>query len=290
MTTIGMAVRTRPVRRLPVAGAGILILFFLTAVLAPRLAPHDPIRQDLANTLMPPAWQTGGHADHLLGTDSLGRDVLSRLIFGSRISLFVGLLSVLLALTVGTWAGVLAGFVGGWVETMVMRLADMQLAMPFMLMTIAIIGALGPSTTNVTIVLAIGLWPSYARMVRGEVLSIKQNQFIDAAIVAGCSTPRLVVSHILPNIVNTMIVMASLNFGAMIVFEGSLSFLGVGVQPPTPSWGGMLADGRAYLTVAWHLATFPGLAIMLVVLATNSFGDWLRDALDPRRKTPRVRG
>jgi len=160
----------------------------------------------------------------------------------------------------------------------------MQLAMPFILLAITIIGAFGPSMTNVIIVLAIGLWPNYARMVRGEVLSVKQNEFVELAVIGGCGTFRVLFRHILPNIVNTLIVMATLNFGMMIIFEGGLSFLGLGVRPPAPSWGGMLADGRAYLTVAWHLATFPGLAIMLVVLGTNLFGDWLRDTLDPKRK------
>ena len=284
MNTADIRVSPAGRRTLPTAGAGILLLFVLTAVFAPRLVSHDPIRQDLAHTLLPPAWQHGGQADHLLGTDSLGRDVLSRLVYGSRVSLFVGLVSVLLGLLVGTAGGMLAGVVGGWIGTVVMRMADVQLAMPFLLMAIAIIGAFGPSTTNLTGVLVLSLWPGYARIVRGEVLSVKQNQFVEAAVAAGCGRWRLIVAHILPNVANTIIVMATVNFGTMIVFEGGLSFLGVGVQPPTPSWGGMLADGRAYLTVAWHLATFPGLAILLIVLATNTCGDWLREVLDPRRR------
>ncbi len=277
-------------RKLPILSGGILLLFSLTAIGAPFVTSHDPIRQDLASTLLPPAWEDGGVSDHLLGTDSLGRDVLSRLVYGSRVSLLVGFFSVFLGLAFGTLLGLLAGFVGGWLETLIMRFADMQLAMPFMLMAIAAIGAFGPSMMSVVIVLALGIWPGYARMVRGEVLSVKQSEFIDAARVAGCRPLRLMLRHILPNILNTIVVMATLNFGMMIIFEGGLSFLGIGVQPPTPSWGGMLADGRAYVTVAWHLAVFPGLAIMLVVLGTNVFGDWLRDALDPKRKISSLRG
>ena len=277
-------------RKLPILSGGILLLFSLTAISAPFVTSHDPIRQDLASTLLPPAWEEGGVWDHLLGTDSLGRDVLSRMVYGSRVSLSVGFFSVFLGLAFGTLLGLLAGFVGGWLETLIMRIADMQLAMPFMLMAIAAIGAFGPSMMSVVIVLALGIWPGYARMVRGEVLSVKQSEFIDAALVAGCRPLRLMLRHILPNILNTIVVMATLNFGMMIIFEGGLSFLGIGVQPPTPSWGGMLADGRAYVTVAWHLAVFPGLAIMLVVLGTNVFGDWLRDVLDPKRKISSLRG
>ena len=277
-------------RKLPILSGGVLLAFLLTAIAAPFVTSHDPIRQDLASTLLPPAWEEGGESDHLLGTDSLGRDVLSRLVYGSRVSLSVGFFSVFIGLAFGTWLGLLAGFFGGWLETLIMRIADMQLAMPFMLMAIAAIGAFGPSMLSVVIVLALGIWPSYARMVRGEVLSVKQSEFIEAARVAGCRPVRLILRHILPNVLNTIVVMATLNFGMMIIFEGGLSFLGIGVQPPTPSWGGMLADGRAYVTVAWHLAVFPGLAIILVVLGTNVFGDWLRDVLDPKRKESSLRG
>jgi len=277
-------------RKLPIWSGGILLAFLLTAIGAPFVTSHDPIRQDLASTLLPPAWEEGGESDHLLGTDSLGRDVLSRLVYGSRVSLSVGFFSVFIGLAFGTWLGLLAGFFGGWLETLIMRIADMQLAMPFMLMAIAAIGAFGPSMLSVVIVLALAVWPGYARMVRGEVLSVKQSEFIEAARVAGCRPVLLILRHILPNVLNTIVVMATLNFGMMIIFEGGLSFLGIGVQPPTPSWGGMLADGRAYVTVAWHLAVFPGLAIMLVVLGTNVFGDWLRDVLDPKRKVSSLRG
>jgi len=271
-------------RRFPVAGGGILVIFILAALFSPWLATHDPVKQDLANTLMPPAWQQGGDASHLLGTDNLGRDIFSRLVHGARVSLLVGILAVSLSLVVGTWLGLLAGFFGGRIESIIMRLTDMQLAMPFILMAIAIVGALGPSTRNIVIVLAVCNWATYARLIRGEVLSVRQNEFVELAVVNGAGTGRILFLHILPNVVNTLIVMATLDMGRMIIFEGAMSFLGLGVQPPQPSWGNMLADGRAYLSVAWHLATFPGLAIMLVVLGSNLFGDWLRGFLDPQRK------
>ena len=196
----------------------------------------------------------------------------------------MGFLAVLMSMIFGAWMGLLAGFFGGRVETMIMRLTDMQLAMPFILIAIAIVGALGPSTRNIVIVLAVCNWATYARLVRGEVLSVKQNEFVELAVVSGAGTARILFRHILPNVVNSLIVMVTLDIGRMIIFEGAMSFLGLGVQPPQPSWGNMLADGRAYLTMAWHLATFPGLAIMLMVLGTNLLGDWLRDILDPKRK------
>jgi peptide/nickel transport system permease protein len=250
-------------KRFPVGGGLILFIFIFTALFAPLVAEYDPVSQDLTNTLQSPVWEKGGNPE---------------------LSLVVGFLSVLLALVFGTWMGLMAGFFGGRTETIIMRLTDMQLAMPYILMAIAIIGALGPSTRNIIIVLAICNWATYARLIRGEVLSVKQNEFVELAVISGAHTLRILFLHILPNVVNTLIVMATLDLGRMIIFEGALSFLGLGVQPPAPSWGNMLADGRAYLTVAWHLATFPGLAIMLVVLGTNLFGDWLRDVLDPKRK------
>lgn len=271
-------------RRFPVGGGVVLFIFFSTALFAPLVATHNPVSQDLTKTLQPPAWDEGGSSEYLLGTDQMGRDIFSRLVHGARISLLVGFLSVILALVFGTWLGLMAGFLGGRIETLIMRLTDMQLSMPYILMAIAIIGALGPSTRNIIIVLAVCNWATYARLIRGEVLSIRENEFVELAVISGAHTLRIMFLHILPNVVNTLIVMATLDLGRMIIFEGALSFLGLGVQPPLPSWGNMLADGRAYLTVAWHLATLPGLCIMLAVLGTNLFGDWLRDILDPKRK------
>lgn len=271
-------------KRFPLGGGVILLAFLLTSLLAPWIAKYDPAAQDLTKTLQPPAWEEGGSSTHLLGTDQMGRDLFSRLVFGARVSLLVGFCSVLLAMGFGTWAGLIAGFFGGWLESLIMRFTDMQLAMPFILMAIAIIGALGPNTRNIIIVLAVCNWATYARLIRGEVLSVKQNEFVELAVINGAKTTRILFLHILPNVVNSLIVMATLDLGRMIIFEGGLSFLGLGVQPPVPSWGNMLADGRAYLSVAWYQATFPGLAMMLVVLGTNLFGDWLRDVLDPKRK------
>ena len=271
-------------RRFPVAGGLILFIFGLTAIFAPLIANHDPLSQDLAKTLLPPAWDNGGDSNYFLGTDHMGRDIFSRLVYGTRISLLVGFSSVFLSLVFGTWLGLAAGFFGGRTETLIMRLTDMQLSMPYIIMAIAIIGALGPSTRNIIIVLAICNWATYTRLVRGEVLAVKQNDFVELAVISGARTLRIIFLHILPNVINTLIVMATLDLGRMIIFEGALSFLGLGVQPPEASWGNMLADGRAYMTMAWHLSTLPGLAIMMVVLGANLFGDWLRDFLDPKRQ------
>jgi len=276
--------RLTVLRQFPFGGGLILIIFLCTALLAPLITRHDPSSQDLTKTLLPPFWSAESSSEYLLGTDHMGRDILSRLIYGARVSLMVSFSSVLLSLTFGTWLGLTAGFFGGRVETLIMRLTDMQLAMPYILMAIAIIGALGPSIRNIIIVLAVCNWATYTRLIRGEVLSVKQNEFVELAVISGAPTLRILFIHILPNVTNTLIVMATLDLGRMIIFEGALSFLGLGVQPPAPSWGNMLADGRAYMTMAWHLSTFPGLAIGLVVLGTNLFGDWLRDYLDPKRK------
>lgn len=259
-------------------------LLFLLAALAPYISPHSPVEQNLGKTLVPPFWEEGGTIAHPLGTDNLGRDILSRLLYGARVSLLVGFSAVFLSCLFGLWMGLMSGFFGRWLDSLMMRLADVQLSMPYILMAIAIIGALGPSTVNLIIVLAVCNWASYARVIRGEVLSVKENEFVELAVIGGCRTIRILFRHIFPNVVNTVIVLTTLDFGRMIIFEASLSFLGLGVQPPAPSWGNMLAEGRAYLIQAWGLATFPGLAILFTVLATNLFGDWLRDILDPKRK------
>jgi peptide/nickel transport system permease protein len=272
------------VKKFPIAGGTILSLLLLIACLAPYIAPHDPYEQSLTDTLIPPFWEEGGTREHILGTDSLGRDVFSRLLFGSRVSLLVGFSAVFLSCLAGVWLGLISGFFGQWIDSLVMRITDVQLSMPYILVAIAIIGILGPNTLVLIIVLAVCNWASYARAIRGEVLSVKENEFVELAIVGGCGTTRILFRHILPNVINTVIVLSTLDLGRMIVFEAALSFLGLGVQPPAPSWGNMLADGRSYLSVAWGLATFPGLAILFTVLATNLFGDWLRDILDPKRK------
>lgn len=271
-------------KRFPVAGGSILLILLFVACFAPYIIPHDPFQQDLRNPLIPPAWEDGGSIKYLLGTDNLGRDVLSRLLYGARVSLLVGTLSVFISCIIGVWTGLVSGYFGRWVDSFVMRLTDIQLSMPYILVAVAVIGILGPSTLNLIIVLAVCNWASYARAIRGEVLSVKENEFVELAVVVGCSTRRILFRHILPNVVNTVIVLSTLDFGRMIIFEAALSFLGLGIQPPSPSWGNMLADGRAYMSIAWGLATFPGLAILFTVLAANLCGDWLRDVLDPKRR------
>lgn len=268
----------------PSGGLIILLLLIMAALFAELIAPYSPVDQDITKALRPPFFLEGGTWDHLLGTDELGRDILSRIIFGARISLVVGFIAVAISGLIGTWLGLVSGYFGGKVDSVIMRLVDIQLSMPYILIALALIGALGPSLRNIIIVIGITSWVDYARVVRGEVLSIKENEFVDLAKIAGCSTYRILLKHIFPGVVNSLIVLGTLMLGRIIIFEAALSFLGLGVQPPTPSWGIMLADGRQYLTYAWWLATFPGFAIMLVVLGTNLVGDWLRDMLDPKQR------
>jgi len=218
---------------------------------------------------------------HLLGTDDFGRDVLSRLIFGSRISLLVGFSSVLVQLGVGGSLGLTAGYYRGRADQIIMRIADIQLAVPFLVLALAVVAVLGPSLWNVILVLGVTGWVSYGRVLRGQVLAVREQQYVEAARALGAPDLRILLTHILPNVTNSVIVIASLEVARMIIAEASLSFLGLGVQPPTPTWGGMVAQGRNFITVAWWIATFPGLAIFLTVLGINLFGDWLRDLLDP---------
>ncbi len=276
-------------KQAPIGGLTILFLLIVAALFAELIAPHNPVDQDITQALSPPFFLEGGTWNHLLGTDELGRDILSRIIFGARISLVVGFIAVAISGFIGTCLGLVSGYFGARVDSVIMRLVDIQLSMPYILIALALIGALGPSLRNIIIVIGITSWVDYARVVRGEVLSIKENEFVDLAKIAGCSIYRILLKHIFPGVVNSLIVLGTLMLGRIIIFEAALSFLGLGVQPPTPSWGIMLADGRQYLTYAWWLATFPGFAIMLVVLGTNLVGDWLRDLLDPKQRAA-VRG
>ncbi len=268
--------------RAALIGLVILVGMVASAVLAPVVAPHDPIAQEIALRLKPPGWTAAGGRIYLLGTDHLGRDILSRLIFGARISLAIGFSAVALAGTLGTLMGLVAGYRGGRVDDFCMRLTDTMLAMPFILLALAVVAVLGPSLRNIIFVLGMTSWVSYARVVRAEVLSLRTREFVAAARALGGGGPRIVFRHLLPNVLTPVIVIATLEVARMVILESALSFLGLGVQPPTPTWGGMLADGRAYLSTAWWLATFPGLSIMLTVLGINLLGDWLRDVLDPR--------
>lgn len=277
---------SRAARRLssyPVVPLAIIVLMLLVAIGADVLAPHDPEIGSLGLRFKPPAWQAGGSADHLLGTDHLGRDVLSRLLFGARVSLVVGFTAVIVAGLLGVALGIAAGYLGGWVDEVIMRLTDTWLALPALTFAIFLAAVLGPSELNIVIVLAAVYWTRYARVIRGEVLSLKEREFVRLAIIAGCSRLTIMRRHILPNVLNSAIVLATLMLGVVVVTEAALSFLGVGVPPPKPAWGLMLADGKRGLMAGyWWLTVLPGLCIMLLVLAANLLGDWLRVKLDPQ--------
>jgi peptide/nickel transport system permease protein len=271
-------------RRTALFGAAVVVAVMLAAALAPLVSPFDPLEQDIGQRLKEPGWQDAQGRVHALGTDHLGRDILSRIVFGSRIALVVGLAAVVISGVLGMVIGLVAGYFGGRVDDILMRLADIQLAFPFILLAIAVIGVLGPSLRNIIIVIGVSSWVVYARVVRGEVLSIREREYVQAAIALGSQHGRVLWQHVLPNTITPRLVVGTLDSARVIVIESALSFLGLGVQPPTPTWGGMLADGRVYLSTAWWLATFPGLAILITVLGINLFGDGLRDTLDPRLK------
>jgi peptide/nickel transport system permease protein len=263
-----------------VAILGVLVL---VALLADVIAPHDPEIGVLAERFRPPAWQAGGSATHLLGTDHIGRDVLSRLIHGARISMIVGFTAVIVAGLLGTALGILAGYLGGWVDQVIMRLTDAWLAIPGLTFAIFLAAIVGPSAMNIVIILGAVYWTRYARVIRGEVLSLRERDFVRLAVVAGCSKWTIMRRHMLPNVLNSAIVLATLMLGVVIVTEASLSFLGVGVPPPKPAWGLMLADGKKGLMAGyWWLTVLPGCCIMLLVLSANLLGDWLRVKLDPQ--------
>jgi peptide/nickel transport system permease protein len=263
----------------------ISIIFGLAfvAIFANFLAPHDPEVGSLGNRFKPPMWQTGGVSEHILGTDHIGRDVLSRLLFGARVSMMVGFTAVIVAGCIGTVMGILSGYFGGWVDQLIMRLVDTWLALPGLTFAIFLAAIVGPSEWNIVIILAAVYWTRYARVVRSEVLSLRERDFVRLAIVAGCSRWKIMRRHILPNVINTSIVIATLMLGVVIVTEASLSFLGVGVPPPKPAWGLMLADGKKGLMAGyWWLTVLPGICIMLLVLSANLLGDWLRVKFDPQ--------
>lgn len=257
-------------------GLFVIVVFMMMAIFAPIFSPYNPNSQDISQRLLPP------NHTHIFGTDQLGRDVLSRVIFGSRISLIVGFSAVFISGLIGITLGMISGFYRNIIDTMIMRLADIQLSMPFILLAIAIMAVLGPGLKNIILVLGITGWVIYARIVRGETLQVREMDFVQAAVSLGNKDINILLKHILPNILASSIVIATLEMARMIIMEAALSFLGLGIQPPTSSWGSMVADGRDYITNAWWLITFPGLAIMITVLGINLFGDWLRDSLDPK--------
>ena len=263
------------------APASLLLLFILLAVGAPFLAPVDPARQSLLARLRPPGTQVGG-ITHWLGTDELGRDLLSRVLYGARVSLLVAFLSVCVSGSVGTLLGMLAGFRRGLTEGLIMRAVDMVLSIPPVLLAIITVAVLGPGLQNLVLVLGFTRWPRYTRVAYGQTLRVAPLPFITASRLGGAQSGRLLVRHVLPNILPALVVVATLEFGLMVLFEAGLSFLGLGIQPPTPSWGGILAVGRNYIASAWWIATLPGLCLFLLVLTVNLLGDQLRDRLDPR--------
>ena len=269
-------------RRTAVFGAFVVASVVFTAAAASWLSPADPVEQAIGDRLKPPGWADGAGRVHVLGTDHLGRDLLARVVFGARPALLVGFAAVVISGVLGMLAGLLSGYFGGTVDDVLMRVADVQLAFPFILLAIAVIGVLGPSLFTIIAVIGVSSWVVYARVVRGAVLSLREREFVQAARALGVRDWRIVLRHIVPNVFTPWLVVATLDMARVIVIESSLSFLGLGVQPPTPTWGGMLADGRVYISTAWWLATFPGLAILVTVLGINLLGDGLRDTLDPR--------
>jgi peptide/nickel transport system permease protein len=261
--------------------AAVLVLMVAAAIFAPQLAPYDPLQTSLSQRLAPPAF-AGGTEAHLLGTDKLGRDVLSRIIFGARVSLSVSLLVILVTATIGTALGILGGYLGGWIDSLLMRITDISLAFPGILIALLLAVTLGPSFTTVVLAISLLGWAPYARLIRGDVLKLRNADFVLQARIIGCSPMRIMLTHIFPNIVNPLLILATLSVGLIILVESALSYLGAGIPPPTATWGSMVSDGRGLIDTAWWISFFPGLAIGLVVLAGNFLGDWLRDRLDPR--------
>jgi peptide/nickel transport system permease protein len=269
-------------RRLPLISLGIIAVFVLLAILAPLLSPADPHDQSLRNRFRPPVWQEGGTWKYPLGTDRLGRDMLSRIIWGSRVSLAAGVITVLVASAFGAAVGLVAGYYGGRVDAALMRGTDATMSFPVILLALILAVTVGPSFTNVVVAIAVILWARFARVIRGQVLTLMQLDFIAQSRIAGAGAWRIITRHLFPNTLNTLVVLVTLQIGYVIIVEASLSFLGAGIPPPTPAWGSMISEGREFVTSAWWVSMFPGLAIMLVVLAFNLLGDWLRDTLDPK--------
>ena len=266
------------------AAAGILAVIMASAVLAPWVSPHDPLAVNIRHRLAPPAWMEGGTPAHLLGTDQVGRDLLSRMIYGGRVSLVVGVSAVLLSATIGVLLGLGAGYFGGRADWTIMTGVNVMLTFPFVLLALAVIAVLGPSLVNMIIVLGAAGWPIYARVIRAETMAIREREFVVAGRALGMSHARLIFRQILPNLVSAIVVIATLQVAQVIILESFLSFLGLGIQPPTPAWGNMLGEGRIYMFTSWWIATFPGSAIFLTTLVINLMGNALRDWLDPHMK------
>lgn len=266
------------------AAAALMLLIVASAVLAPWLAPYDPLAVDIQHRLAPPVWMDGGTPKHLLGTDQVGRDLLARMIYGGRVSLMVGVTAVLISATIGVLTGLAAGYFGSRVDWLIMALVNVMLSFPFVLLALAVIAVLGPSLLNMIIVLAVADWPLYVRVIRAETLAMRERDFVTAGRALGMSHARIVFRQIFPNLVSVIVVIATLQVARVIILESFLSFLGLGVQPPTPAWGNMLGEGRVYMLNSWWIAAFPGLAIFVTTLAINLMGNALRDWLDPHMK------
>ncbi len=262
----------------------IFALILVAAIGGEAVAPHDPNELNLGAAFRPPSWLPGRSLNYLLGTDNLGRDILSRIIAGARISMITSFYAIIFAGGVGALVGMTAGYFGKVIDAIIMRLVDIQMSIPALALALVIAAVLSPSLSTVIIVISLTYWTWYARIIRGEIMSLKERDYVALAKVAGVSTPMIFFRHLLPNIMNTLLVLATLQVGQVIIFEASLSFLGLGIQSPDVSWGLMLADARGYITNAWWAITLPGVAIMLACLSANLIGDWLRDALDPKRR------
>ena len=267
---------------LAIVGIAVVVLTAIVAIAAPAVAPSDPVRNDLLSRLTPPAWMAGGSWEHPLGTDTLGRDIVSRLLYGARVSLIVGFSAVIVAGVLGLALGLVAGYYGGRLDDVLMRVGDVQLAFPALVLAVAVLAVVGSGLITIVVVLGVTSWVTYARIARGEALSLRHREFVEGARALGAGDLAILWRHLLPNVLPSITVVATFSVARTIIAEASLSFLGLGLPAPAPSWGAMLDEGRNYLTTGWWLALFPGLAILLVVLGINVVGDWLRDALDPR--------
>jgi peptide/nickel transport system permease protein len=281
----GQATLSRLLRlRWGLAAGGILLLIIAGSALAPWISPQDPLAVNIRHRLAPPAWMEGGTTQHLLGTDPVGRDLLSRMIYGGRVSLVIGVAAVILSASIGVVLGLGAGYAGGATDWTIMTIVNVMLTFPFVLLALAVIAVLGPSLVNMIIVLGVAGWPIYARVVRAETMAIREREFVLAGLALGMSHARIVFRQILPNLVSAIVVIATLQVAQVIILESFLSFLGLGIQPPTPAWGNMLGEGRVYMLNSWWIAAFPGLAIFVTTLAINLMGNALRDWIDPHMK------
>ena len=270
------------IRRWPVIPVAILVMLAFAAISAPFLAPYHPVRGDLRARSTPPFWQDGGSTAHILGTDHQGRDILTRMMHGARVSLTFAALTMIIGVALGALLGAVSGYFGGHVDEIIMRLVDLTNALPFLLAALVVVSVFGASFRTLLIILSLFAWGGYARQVRGEVLQLKEMDYVALAKVAGASPIRIILKHLLPGVTNTLIVVATLGTGQIILTESTLSFLGVGIPPPNPAWGSMVADGRNYIATSWWIAVIPGIGIGLTVLSLNFLGDWLRDYFDPR--------